>query len=51
MLDAVVGKVKRRLDIEGMEDPALERNQVQVNKILSQDLARNVHSKVKRLIR
>ena len=51
MLDTVVGKVKKRLGVDGIEDPALDENQARVNKILRSDLARNVHGKVKRLIR
>ena len=51
MLDTVVGKVKKRLGVDGIDDPALDENQARISKILRSDLARNVHSKVKRLIR
>ena len=51
MLEAVVGKVKKRLDVEGIDDPALDENQARVKQILRDDLAKDVRTKVKRLIR
>lgn len=51
MLEVVVGQVKKRLDVEGIDDPALDENQARVKQILRDDLAKDVHAKVKRLIR
>lgn len=51
MLETVVGKVKGRLDTDGIDDPALAEHQARISKLLEDDLACNLHGKVKRLIR